>query len=279
MSEPAVTNYLEEYDRRASAATPEWLAAHRRAGMDAFCATGFPTLRHEDWKYTDIRPIARHRFRAAVPSMNGMSSGRVGALRLGDPDPHEMVFVHGHHAAALYRAGALPQGLDIRPLGAAIADSDSLPQQHLAPGADIAGNPFVALNSAFMNDGACVSVADDAIIETPIHLMFLSGSAGESVVSFPRNLFVLGRNAKATVIEHYWGTDESSYFTDTVTDVILGPGARLEHYKLQQEGSQAFHIGALRIFQDRLSRLESHSISLGGALARNDIHARLAADG
>lgn len=279
MSEPALTNYMEEYDRAASAATPDWLAARRQTGMDAFRATGFPTLRDEDWKYTDVRPIAKHRFRTADPSMNGISSSMVDALRFGDPDPYEMVFVHGHNAVHLGRAGGLPGGLDIRSLGAAIADSDPMPRQHLAPGADIAGSPFVALNTAFMNDGAFLSVVDDAVIETPIHLMFLSGSAGEPVVSFPRNLFVLGRNAKATVVEYYWGTDGSPYFTNAVTEVTLGPGARLEHYKVQQEGNQGFHIGALRIFQDRLSRLESHSISLGGVLVRNDIHTRLAAEG
>lgn len=279
MNTPSLAPYLEEYARSASAAVPPWLAERKRSGIEVFSARGFPTLRDEDWKYTDVGAIARRRFRTADPSLNGIGRDSVDALRLGDLDRHEMVFVHGRRAVNLAGAMQASGGLDLRSLRESVADGGAALEQHLARSADAAKNPFVALNTALFNDGAFLSVGDGAVIEAPIHLMFLGGNSREAVASYPRNLIILGRNARATVIETYSGINDAPYLTCAVTEIVLGPGATLEHYKIQQEGGQGLHVGALAVVQDRDSRLESHSISLGGALSRGDIHTRLAAPG
>ncbi|MBI2969530.1 MAG: Fe-S cluster assembly protein SufD [Gammaproteobacteria bacterium] len=279
MSHEAVQAYVQEFERVTAANAPTWLAERRRTGMDSVRATGFPTARLEDWKYTDVRPITSRSFRAADASLDGVDRAVVDPLRFGELERHELVFVHGHHAAELCRPGHLPTGINLGSLRDAVARGHPVPERHLARSEAAGSNPFVALNTALMRDGAFVSLADGAMLETPIHLLFLSGHCDDPVASFPRNLIVLGRNARATVIEHYWGRDDTRYFSDAVTEVVLGPGATLEHYKLQQEGKQGFHVGTLSVRQERDSRLESHSISLGGALVRSEIHTRLAAEG
>jgi Fe-S cluster assembly protein SufD len=122
-------------------------------------------------------------------------------------------------------------------------------------------------------------VAPNTLIEKPINILYLSKESNGALAIHPRNLIVMGENSEATIIESYIGLDNANYFTNSVTEVTLSPSANLKHYKIQQESLNAYHIGNLNVMQDKDSKLESHSISLGGALVRNDIHGQLAAEG
>ncbi len=119
----------------------------------------------------------------------------------------------------------------------------------------------------------------NAVIEKPVNLLYLSGLNDQPFASHPRNLIILSENSQATIIESYIGLDDSDYFTNTVTEVCMKQNAHLQHYKIQQESMQGYHVGNLNIAQAQDSNVESHSISLGGALVRNDIHSCLEATG
>jgi Fe-S cluster assembly protein SufD len=136
-------------------------------------------------------------------------------------------------------------------------------------------HPFVALNTAFLRDGALVWVPRGVIVEKPIHLMFVSSSTG--IVTFPRNLFVAGENSQVTLVETYAG--EGAYFTCPVTELVAGPASVVDHYKLQVESRQAFHMATFQIEAERSCAPSSHSISIGGALVRNDVNAVLDGEG
>jgi Fe-S cluster assembly protein SufD len=161
----------------------------------------------------------------------------------------------------------------------ALAENNDLLQQHLNRYAAPAKSGFSSLNTAFMQDGAVIIVPDNMTVEIPIHIIYLTDDQAGASASGPRNLIVLGKNARATVIETYSGPDDTEYFTNSVTEVSLEAGAALDHYKLQQEGQKGFHIGSLEVWQQRDSRFYSHSISLGGKLARNDINVKLQGPG
>jgi Fe-S cluster assembly protein SufD len=152
-------------------------------------------------------------------------------------------------------------------------------EPHLAQYASYRGHAFTALNTAFLEDGAFVSIARGKVVEEPIHLLFLSTTHGEGAVCHPRSLILAGEGSQATVIESYVGTGDDVYFTNAVTEIVAGPAAVVDHYKLQRESEEAFHVATLQVQQARNSTLSSHAVTLGGALVRNEVNAVLDDEG
>ena len=274
MSE-AVDYYLAEHARRASLYSLPWLRQQQQAAVEALGRTGFPTLRQEEWKYTDVSPITRRRFALPGEPPRRPDPAWLESLRYPDLDCFELVFLNGFHVPG--RPAEPEQGVVLQSLARALAGKPERLQPYLNRTSEPAKNGFVALNTAFTNDGAVLLVPDNVALDKPVHLLFLCTE--QDCACLPRNLVVLGENAAATVIESYVGTDGVEYFTDANTEVILGRGARLEHYKIQNEGPEGFHVGNLQVQQQRDSRLESHAITLGGRLSRSDIDVRLAEPG
>jgi len=278
MSEAAVDYYLAEYARQAPQSELPWLHEHRRAALEEFGRRGFPTLRQEDWKYTDVRPITTRQF--VVPQQPGqIDAAWLEAARFADLDCHELVFVNGIHVPELSAPATPAGGILVSSLARALAEDAQRLEPWLNRTADNGKNGFIALNTAFLRDGAAILLPDNAVLEKPVHLLFLSTRRDAAGAVLPRNLIVLGANAAATVIESYVGADDAEYFTDANTEAVLMAGARLDHYKIQREGKNGFHVGNLQVQQQRDSRLESHAIGLGGRLARSDIDVRLAEPG
>jgi Fe-S cluster assembly protein SufD len=141
---------------------------------------------------------------------------------------------------ALSSTGGLKAKVRVESLATAIESGAGSVEQNLGRIAAFEQHAFTALNTAFIADGAFIELANDAVVEEPIHLVFVSGGEG---VSHPRNLIVAGQHSRATVIESYVSLRESSYFTNAVTEIVVGEGAHLDHYKLQRESASAFHVG------------------------------------
>lgn len=270
MSE-AVQHFQAEY-RRLREHGPDWLQAGRDAAMAAFEAAGFPGPRQEDWKYTDVAPIARLKLDGGAPAPTGADPGN---WRFPGLSTAELAFVNGTTTGQTVEA---QKGVLVQPLARALAEAPRFLRDHLARHADIHRNPFIALNTAVMTDGAVVHVAAGTTAEVPVHLLFIAAPAGAQA-THPRNLIVLEANARATVVEHYAGADGSDYFTDCTTEIVLGPGAVLEHYRLQQEGDRGLHVGHTVVRQARDSRFVSHALALGARLARTDLDVQLAEPG
>ena len=138
--------------------------------------------------------------------------------------------------------------------------------KHLGRHAAFDQNAFVALNTAFLQDVIALRVPPGAVVEQPIEITFeLHGAAA----THPRVLILVGANAQCTIIETYKGA--GAYFTNAVSEIVAGENAVIDHYKVQQEGAEAFHIATLQASLGRSANFTTHSISLGGALVRNDI--------
>jgi Fe-S cluster assembly protein SufD len=191
----------------------------------------------------------------------------------------ELVFVNGRYAPALSRVGALPTAVRIDSLASARGSDEVL--RHLASVAPFERHAFVALNTAFLDDGAFVSIAPRAVVERPIHILFVAtADAGErSTMSHPRVLVIAGANSQASIVETYAGPEGTRYLTNAVAELVLDENATLEHYRLQHEGTGAFHVGATYVRAQRSSTCTSHSVSAGGALVRNDVVAVLNGEG
>lgn len=278
MSESPLQSFLAPWSGAATGVPAEapWLAERRTHARAAFLGGGFPSLRDEDWKYTDVRAIASRRFRPGAG--RAVTPDAIAAASFAAAGVHELRFINGEYTPGAV-APALPAGVIVLPLAEALARHDGTLNQQLGRHADPGKHGFLAMNAAFARDGALIFVPDGVTVEIPVSLLFASAAGAEPSGSCPRNVIVLGRNAMATVIECYTGDDDGEYLTNAVTEARLGPGARLEHYRLQQEGARAYHVANLTVTQERDSRLVSHAIALGALLARNEIDVRLAEPG
>ena len=244
-----------------------------------FGETGFPTLRDEDWRFTNLSPIAQTPFRLArnghhLPSPAEVSSCQIPGAAC------ELVFVNGRWAPSLSSARDLPSGVAVGSLAAQIADHSGRIESHLGRYLDVQRDPFSALNTAFLEDGAYVHVAKGVVLESPIHLLFLSTAQGQPAVNHPRNLIVADENSQATIIEDYVSLGRGErVLCNTATELVAGDHSVISHYMIEREDEQAFNVSTLRIQQGRAADVASHSVLAGGALVRNNVHPVMAGEG
>ena len=254
----------------------------REAAFARFAELGLPTTQDEEWKYTSLAPLAQVQFEpAAEAKLHEPSLEQLDRLAGGEPGDGavRLVFVDGHHRPELSSRAASSGGAFIGSLAAALAERPELVERELARHADYQRDALIALNTAFIEDGAFIDLPAGVVLQAPIYLLFVSTAAGGATVSQPRNLIVAGAGSQATVVETYAGIADEVYLTNAVTEVVLGKGAGLDHYKLQEESARAFHIALLQVHHGRNSRFTSHSVALGAALARNEVRALLASEG
>jgi Fe-S cluster assembly protein SufD len=249
-----------------------WMTAARQSAFERFEEHGFPTKREEEWKYTDVAAIGKRTSLAPdnIPP-DPSSEAALFAWTLAQENTHLLVFVNGHFSSELSAVGELPSGARLESLAVLLDTNADLPQtlfdeQH-------EHTIFAALNTALTTDGTVLQLAPGVVLEKPVYLLFVASGRGTAI--YPRNIFILGEGAHATVIEHYFGMLEAHNFTNAVTQISLGTGSGLQHCKLAQEGKDAFHVAGIHAEQAAGSSFTSHSFALGGRLARNDITSRL----
>jgi Fe-S cluster assembly protein SufD len=250
--------YLAAFERmERDLAVPGTPVVHRlrKAAMARFMELGFPKPRDEEWRFTPIAPLARVPFEPAPPART--------YIEMYSPTWEE----------------SLPRGVIICDLSEALKKHSALVEPHLAHYADWKNHPFAALNTAFIREGAFVYIPSGTKIEEPIVVDFRAGNVGASLVWNRRFLFVLGENSQATLVEGYGGLPGETYLTNAVTEIVVGPGAHLDHYKVQREGDRAFHMAAMQVQLGRGAKFSSHAVTQGGQWVRNEINAVFEGEG
>ena len=254
------------------AGAPGWLRELRRGAMARFTELGFPTGKLEEWKFTSVAPIARTRFHPAQPDSRPVRLPA--AVPAGAP---HIVFLNGRYSQAQSNLGGLPPGVRVGSLAEFLKNGRA--EEHLARYAAWREEAFVALNTALAEDGAFIEISRGTVLREPIYMVFCSTPSGEPAMLHPRNLILAGEASQAAIVEVYAGDAGGNYFTNAVTELLAGETAVIEHYKLQQESQEAFHVATLQVRQQRSSNFAAHSVSLGGALVRNNVNAVLDGDG
>lgn len=276
------SSFLSHFDRREdrlNAGLPRWIHRLRRAAIARFAEMGLPTTRHEEWRFTNVSPLGETAFEPAAAPSEAPSTEELDAAGMPRLDGPRIVLVNGHSCPELSSIETLPDGVAMRSLAEVLRTSPELVEPHLGRHADYREHPLVALNTAFAEDGALVQIRPGTVVQQPIHLVYAATGNGSPWVAHPRNVILVGRRAEAKIVETYLGLDESVYFTNAVTEIVLDDEAIVDHYKLQREGPGAFHLSTVQAEQDRGSTLHSHLVSLGGSLARHETNTRLAAEG
>jgi Fe-S cluster assembly protein SufD len=270
--------FLQDFEAQSGTATaeaPEWLESIRRTAMERFAATGFPTSRDEEWRFTPVGPIAQTPWRPALGS-TVVSREQLDPFVFGHPEWTTLVFLNGAFNEALSSVGVLSPGLRVGSLREAVNTDGAVIEAHLGRHAPTVSSPFTALSTAFMREGGFVHVPANTDVTRPVHLVFVTTDEAVSSVTYPRNLIVVEAGARASVIESYVTlAPAGTYWTNAVTEVVAGPNSWLEHTRIQRESERAFHIGSTHVDQYRDSHYRSFSMAMGGALARHNLHVRL----
>jgi Fe-S cluster assembly protein SufD len=281
---PSAAQQLEADFQSLAEATngaPGWLQEHRRAGMARFRHAGFPTTRHEAWRFTDVKAIAHTPFALARPPADGaVTPEAVREFVVPGVQPLVAVFVNGRFAPRLSSLGELPAEVRVGSLEDASRQVPAVVERHLGRYASIEGNPFTALNAGFTRDGAFVLVPRNVVVAAPIQLLFVSDPlGGGSFVTHPRSLIVVEPGAQVSLVESYVGAGDGPYWTNAVTETVVGENARVDAYRVQREGPNGFHTATAQTYQARSSVYSCITFAFGGTLTRHDLGAVLDGEG
>ncbi|HXW27788.1 MAG TPA: Fe-S cluster assembly protein SufD [Xanthobacteraceae bacterium] len=254
------------------------LSERRLRAFKHFEALGLPHRRIEEWKYTDLRALMRDAAPlAGVPSSAAVAAAtRAGAIFGNREGTRRLLFVDGAFVAERSDLGSLEPGLSIVAMGTALAAGDAVVAVQcgdVVPTDDVA----VALNTAFMGDGAVIRVADDAHIERPIHLVFVFSSKTAAAV-FPRSLVIVGKRARLTLLESFEGPDGVDYQVNSAVELVVGDAANVTHVKVGREGTNALHLSTVMARVGAGSALQDVTVTVGGAVVRNQLFVRFAGE-
>jgi Fe-S cluster assembly protein SufD len=254
--------------RELSPAAP-WLELVRGSAMDRFEQLGFPSVRDEEWKYTNLATLAKESFEP-VTSAEQVDADDVNRFAFPEADGAHLVLVNGFLNEELSVTTALGDVV-ATDLFSAVDDAryNKIIRKYLARNAGYHNNGLTALNTAFIQSGVFVYIPKNVKLEKPLQITFIGGTANSA--TFPRVLVVAEENSSATLIENFVTGDESRYFTNAIAEIVLKDGAHLEHYRLQRESKKAFHVSTTSAELGRASRYYTTSINLGAQLSRHDI--------
>ena len=252
------------------AASPlTWLNALRASAVERVGVLTVPTTRDEEWRFTDISPLAKMSFHP-VQAASQLQVADVAHFYIAEATTR-IVFVDGVYAPHLSSLAA--DGVKVSNLAENFAPHAAHLGQHVA----FHHNVFAALNTAFLHDGALVVVSRNVSVTTPIHLLFIATQA--EVASYPRCLILAEQGSTATVIEDYVSVQQGAYFTNAVTEIVLADHARIQHTRVQREGAQAFHIANCAVSLAQASNYQSVNVALGAAISRYNLNVLQTATG
>jgi len=272
------TDQFAAYVGNGGGEGPAWLPALRKRAFDRFSALGFPTTRDEDWHFTSVTPIAERTFKALRTEPTTLTASAIQPW-LVDPEWHRMVFVNGRLEPALSQFTGLPAAVHVSTLSDALREEPEWVEQHLGSLAGFDRAAFTALNTAFMQDGIVVRVPKGEVVETPLHVLHIVDGKADGAALHPRLVVVAEPLAQVTLVESFVGLDKASYLMNAVAEVVVGNGARVDHYKVQRESTEAFHVGTVQVTQGRDSIFHSFSYAAGAALSRTNVYTRMTGEG
>lgn len=264
-----------KFEEKLNGQSKTFLHQVRKDALSKLSEISFPTIKDEEWKYTNVQPITKLNFvPALIAEQPEITKAEIEKLLFKDFDYHLVVFVNGIFSDNLSRINDLPKGVVVGSLNIISKHNPALIKEYLYKFSKI-DNAFNALNTAYATDGLAVIVPDSKIIEKPIQVLYLNTSKTENILSVPRNLIVAGKNSQVSVIANYQGYGEKVYLNNIVTEVYADEYSIVDLYKIQNEDANSFHIEKVQGYQKKNSIFNHYNISFGGKIVRNDINSVL----
>ncbi|MFA5494157.1 MAG: Fe-S cluster assembly protein SufD [Porticoccaceae bacterium] len=265
-----MTDFVEKALLREPAGAPPWLAALNDRGRAGSRGRVLPNFRVEEWKYTSLRPLDEGAY-VAAPAFREADTGLAAHYAIDGLDAHTLVFVNGHYSAALSSSSSLPDGVTLVPFSLANDAEAAQINEHLGTLADRT-RLFTSLNDSWLADGVYLRVARDRRIDKPIQLVWLTVAETAAFGLAQRLLVVMEEGSEASVLEHFVSSDETqNSFTNGVSELVVGAGARLRHCRLHLEQAAALHVGSVHASLARDATLDGFHMALGSRLKRIDL--------
>jgi Fe-S cluster assembly protein SufD len=270
---------FNEFEKSLNGEADSVLHRIRKNAIEAFDRMDFPTLKNEDWKYTNISPILENNF-ISIKDTAGSESfkAKIEDHLIKDLNVILLVFINGVYSKELSKIPDLYGGVKIGSFAESARKDPALFNEHFAKYAKLE-NGFIALNTAFAQDGAFIYIPDNYVLENPVHILNLLGTRGANILSQPRNLIIAGKSSRLCMIESYHNIENEINFTNVVTEISAGENSNIEFYKIQDESSHAYHISKTQVEQKKNSKFTSYTVTTGGGLVRNDLNTLLNAEG
>ena len=266
---------FKKFEDKMNGHSKSFLHKNRKDAIVMLDELGFPTQKNEEWKYTNISNILKHKFTPAFISDDAEVGEQIIAENvLSGIDCNLLVFVNGLYKAEYSKLDCLPDGVIIDSLENVLKTNPELAEEKLGKLAKL-DNSFNALNEAFSLDGLFVYVPDGKVIEQPIQVLYLNGDNKNNVLSSPRNLIIAGKNTQVSVIANFRGVEGSVYLSNIITEVFVEENGLVDLYKIQDENHSSYHIEKVEAYQKPASVFHHYSFSFGGAIARNDISSNM----
>lgn len=241
----------------------------KRAAIARFDTLGFPTIKNEEWKYSNVKELINGTYEFGAKS--SLTSDDLTKLNIPDQNANILYFVNGHYHPELSQIISSSKTITIDSLQSAYKENPELVNQYF-DGFNDTDNAFTALNTAFALDGVFIHVPDNQVVEHPVILRFISDSRTENVGSQPRNIVAIGKNAQVKMAEAFRTIGEFRSFTNVVTEVYVAQDANVEYYKVQNESENAYHIGTTQVHMQDRSHFYAGTVTLNGKFTRNNLN-------
>jgi len=250
----------------------------RKQALSVFNEQGLPGVKHEEYKYTQLGKALEKHFdftQKAEPQIANIEKYKAD-LYFSD-DLINLSFVNGQFVPELsdkYEEA----GINILEFSEAYEKHQSKIDEHFSKYAKVESDPFIALNTAFAENGAYIEVVDNKIVEKPVFLNFITDSSMGEVVTYPRNLIIAGKNSQVSVVERYLSDGDHPSFVNSVFEAVVYQDAILNYYLIEREGENNYHLATTQINQVEKSYVNCYAVSLSGAMVRNNLNLVLDAE-
>jgi Fe-S cluster assembly protein SufD len=243
----------------------------REESIGHFARLGFPTIKNEEWKYTNVSPLTKIDFHHSSPAdKSSLTQKDINDFLICDSASTVLVFINGHYHPSLSKI-ADNKNVTVKSLAASL--NDAVVKEHFGKYASVKNESFIALNTAFTFDGAFIHIPANAIVDAPIHLLYISDARKAATVAYPRNLVVAEKGSQAKIVESFHCIQSgNNNLTNSVTEIALKENAILEFNKIQKETNEAFHINHTEAYLSRNSTFNINTVTLGGEIVRNNLH-------
>lgn len=262
---------FSEYESKLNGQTKTFLHDLRKDALSKLNEMNFPTLKDEEWRYTNVSPILKHNFvhPLSVEKVE-YTKDEISKYIFNGFDSHLVVIINGIFSEELSDIKNLPEGVVIGSLDKISRENPELIKNHFGKNIKLK-NAFNFLNAAYSNDGLVLYVPNNKVLEKPIQVLYLNGNDNAEVLSVPRSFIYIGKSAEASVIANYRGMGKNPYLSNVINEFVIEQNAHLNYYKVQNESQNAYHIDLTDGYQNRDSVFNHLSLSFGGLIVRNDL--------
>ncbi len=265
----------DNFEAKLNGKDNSFLKNYRKDALHQLSVTEFPTLKTEEWKYTNLNKILNTEFlHASSVEEIELTKTDINKFRSEDFDHHLLIFKNGIFSEELSEVSDLPKNVVVGSLNDGLKFKDEIVKNHLG---ELIKNKtaFDHLNDAYMIDGSFIVIPDGVVFEKPIQILNISGHKNELTFNTPRNLILVGKNSQVSIINKYVGIEESKYFTNGVSEIYVDENALVDIYKIELENENSFHIERTEVYQRANSVFSHYNFSFGGSIVRNDINSKL----